>query len=152
MLSALWPLSWIDALSIILSTKPRDCMGRTSTNWPILYWVRRKTLTQSRHHHNHNRFMAPFLGQPGWAGARRELLDLMVQGKINRGRHTDHPPGCHSIWTNQWPPPPSPHIFYGPDSLPAAQPTVPKHWRQLAHSDILIREKMLEFSMVLPAP
>jgi len=31
----------------------------------------------------------------------------MVQGKINRGRHTDHLAGCHSIWTNQCPPPPS---------------------------------------------
>jgi len=49
-----------------------------------------------------------FPGPPGWAGARRELLDFMVQGKINRGRHTDHPAGCHSIWTNQCPPPPYP--------------------------------------------
>jgi len=35
----------------------------------------------------------------------------------------------HSIWTNLCPPPPSP-IFYRPDALPAAQPTVSKHWRQ----------------------
>jgi len=28
-----------------------------------------------------------------------------------------------------------PHIFYRPDALPATQPTVSKHWRQLAHSD-----------------
>jgi len=42
---------------------------------------------------HHNRFMALFLGPPGWASTRRELLDFMVQGKINRGRHTDHPPG-----------------------------------------------------------
>jgi len=32
----------------------------------------------------------------------------MVQGKINRGRHTDHPTGRHSIRTKQCPPPPSP--------------------------------------------
>jgi len=75
-----------------------------------------------------------FPGPPGWAGAKRELLDFMVQREINRGRHTDHPAGCHSIRTNQCPPPPSPHIFYGLDSLPAAQPTVSKYWRQLAHS------------------
>jgi len=55
----------------------------------------------------------------------------MVQGKINRGRHTDHPAGRHSIRTNQCPPPLSP-IFYRPDALPAAQPTASKHWRQLA--------------------
>jgi len=47
----------------------------------------------------------------------------MVQGKINRGRHTDHPAGRHSIWTNQRPPLPSPIFFYRPDALPAAQPT-----------------------------
>jgi len=73
----------------------------------------------------------------------------MVQGKINRGKHTDHQARCHSIWTKQWPLPPSP-IFYRPDALPAAQPTVSKHWKQLS---IWIREKMLEFSLtVLPAP
>jgi len=33
---------------------------------------------------------------------------FMVQGKINRGRHTDHSAGRHSIRTNQCPPPPSP--------------------------------------------
>ena len=36
------------------------------------------------HSHQHNRFMALFPGPPGRAGARRELLDFMVQGKINR--------------------------------------------------------------------
>jgi len=56
----------------------------------------------------HNRFMAPFPGPPGWAGARRELLDFMMQGKINRGKHIDQPAGRHSIWTKQCPPPPSP--------------------------------------------
>ena len=72
---------------------------------------------------HHNRFMALSPGPPGWAGGRRELLDFMVQGKINRGRHTDHPAGCHFIRTNQCPPPPSP-IFHRPDALPAGQPTV----------------------------
>ena len=65
------------------------------------------------HHHHHNRFMALFLGPRGWAGARREILDFMVQRKINRGRHTDYPAERHSIRTNQCPPPPSPHIFIG---------------------------------------
>jgi len=52
----------------------------------------------------------------------------MVQGKINRGRHSDHPAGCHSIRTYQCLPPPSPNFFYRPDALHAAQPTVSKHW------------------------
>jgi len=79
------------------------------------------------HAHTHT---TVFPGPPRWAGARREFLDFMVQGKINRGRHTDHPAGRHSIRTNQCRPPPSP-IFYRPDALPAAQPMVSKHWRQL---------------------
>jgi len=69
-------------------------------------------------HHHHNHFMALFPGPPGWAGARRELLDFMVQGKINKGTHTDHPAGRHSIRTNQFPPPPSPHYIL--DQFPAS--------------------------------
>ena len=57
-------------------------------------------------HHNH--FTALFQGPPWWAGARKELLDFMVQGKINRGRHTDHQAVRHAIRTKQCPPPPSP--------------------------------------------
>jgi len=51
----------------------------------------------------------------------------MMQGKINRGRHTDPPAGRHSIQTNKCPPPLSPHIFYRPDALPATQPTASMH-------------------------
>ena len=87
------------------------------------------------HTHTHNRFTALFPGPPGWASTRRELLDIMVQGKINRGRHTNHLAGRHSILTNQCPSPPFPPFFYRLDALRAAQSTVSKHWRQLAHSD-----------------
>jgi len=87
---------------------------------------------------HHYRFTALFPAPPGWAGARRKLLDFMVQGKTKRGRHTNHPAGCHSIWTNQCPPPPSP-IFYRPDALPVAQPTVSKHWRQANFVKISLR-------------
>jgi len=41
--------------------------------------------------------MALFPGPPGWAGARREplvFMVFMVQGKINRDRHIDHPAGA----------------------------------------------------------
>jgi len=60
---------------------------------------------------HHNRFTALFPRPPGWAGTRK-LLDFMVQARINRGRHIDHPAGRHSIQTNQCPRPPSP-IFTG---------------------------------------
>jgi len=67
-------------------------------------------------------FYGPFPGPPGWAGARKELLDFTVQGKINKGRHTDHLAGRHSIRTNQCPPPPSPHIFLQA-GCPSCRPT-----------------------------
>jgi len=77
-------------------------------------------------------FYGPFLGPPGWTGARRELLDFIVRGKINRDRHTDHPAvatpsGLTSAHLHH-------PIFYSPDTLPAARTTVSKYWRQLAHS------------------
>jgi len=79
-----------------------------------------------KHTHTHNRFTALFWDHPGEPVSEEKLLDIMVQGKINRGRHTDHPDGCHSIRTNQCPPS-IPLIFYRPDALHAAQPTVSKH-------------------------
>ena len=82
------------------------------------------------HHHHTTTVLRPlFRDHPGEPVAKRELLDFMVLGKINRGRHTDHPAGCHSIRTKQYPPPPSPH-FKRPDALSATKPTVSKHWRQ----------------------
>ena len=55
-------------------------------------------MTVNDAHYHHNRFYSPFPGPPGWASARRELLDFMVQGKINWGRHTDHLAGRHFIY------------------------------------------------------
>jgi len=78
-----------------------------SAHWGVLRWC---TIEFDIYHHtpHHDCFTALFPGPPGWAGARRELLDFIVQGKINRGRHTNHQAGRHSIRTNQCPPPPSP--------------------------------------------
>ena len=80
------------------------------TGWTVMRFSLAEWLVKDAHHctvnvsapqPHHNHFTALFLGPPGWACARRELLDFMVQGKINRGRHTDHPAGRHSIRTNQ---------------------------------------------------
>jgi len=49
-----------------------------------------------------------FWDHPGESVPEGKLLDFMAQGKIDRGRHTDHPAGRHSIRTNQCPPPPFP--------------------------------------------
>jgi len=85
----------------------------------------------------------------GWAGARRELLDFMEQGKINKGRHTDHPAGRYFIRTKQCPSPPSP-IFTG--RMPFLPPNQQCQSTE-GNQHILIREKTLEFSStVLSAP
>jgi len=62
-----------------------------------------------------------------------------VQGKINRGRHTDHLAGCHSIWTNQCSPPPPPFFTGQMPFLP------PNQWCQSneGNESIQIREKTL---------
>jgi len=52
----------------------------------------------------------------------RLTLDFMVQGEINRGRHTDHPAGRHSMWTNQCPPPPHTPYFLRAE-YPFCRPT-----------------------------
>ena len=66
----------------------------------------------------HNRFTALFPGLPGWAGARIELLDFMVQGKTNRCRHADHTAGHHSIQTNH-----SNHLHHPPLLLQTGCPS-----------------------------
>jgi len=91
-----------------LSTKNVPDVDRASlTNWRCSI---RANLIYKHHHTTLQPFYSPFSGPRGWAGARRELLDFMVQGKTNRGRYTDHPAGRHSIRINQCPPPPSPII------------------------------------------
>ena len=64
-------------------------------------------------------FYRDYLGEPvpeeGLYGARED----------NRGRHTQHLAGCHSIQNNQWPTSIIPPIFM-PDALPAA--TLPLAW------------------------
>ena len=101
-------------------------------------------------HCHHNHFTALFPGPPGTAGAGRELLDFMVQGEINRGRHTGQPAGHHSIQTNQCPPPPSPHSFTG--RMPFLRPNQQCQSTE-GNQRIRIRENTLEFSStVLTAP
>jgi len=136
--------------TVVCGTKPRVWLGRTSLIWLVSCWVgqiqkiqikiyivpdsliKRDRGTGWDHHHNH--FMALFPGPPGWTRARRELLDFMVQGKIKRDRHTDHPAGRHSIRTNQCPPSPSPHFFTGrmpflpPNSVKALKATSAVCW------------------------
>jgi len=76
-------------------------------------------------------FYGPFSGITRVSQCKKRTSRLYGAREDNTGRHTNHPAGRHSIRTYQCPPPPSPHIFYRPDALPATQPTVSKHWRLL---------------------
>ena len=63
--------------------------------------------------HTHTSILRLFFWDHVGEPVPAELLDFAVQGKINRGRQTDHPAGRHSIRTKQCPPPPSPIFFTG---------------------------------------
>jgi len=102
---------WIGALIILCC-----CCKACATLLFILLLQKSVTLP-----HN-TTIYGPFSGATRVAGARRELLDFIVLGKIIRGIHTDHPAGCHSIRPNQCPPPPSPHIFLQA-GCPSCRPT-----------------------------
>jgi len=98
---------------------PPKIENSTPTFWPmsvVAKWLPISATAELLSPPHHNCFTALFPRPPGWAGARRELLDFMVQRKINGGRHADSLAGRHSIRTNQCPLPPSPH-FYRPDAF-----------------------------------
>ena len=111
--------SWVNiscrlrgALNTAFNTLLKDVTAMNS-HWQL-------TTYNGHYHHHHTKTILPPLfwdhqGEPG------EPLDFMVQGKINRGRHRDHPAGCHSIRTNQCPPPPCPHFLQA--WCPSCHPT-----------------------------
>jgi len=74
----------------------------------------------------------------------------MVQGKINRGRHTDHPTGRHSIWTKQCPPPPFPHFLQA--GCPSCRSTNSVKALKATSAFGLGRRRLEFSSTVLPAP
>jgi len=70
-------------------------------------------------HHHHNRFTAFFPDyRVSWCQKKYKLLDFYGAKEDNRGRHTNHPAGCHSIQTNQQPTSIIPPIFTL-DAVPA---------------------------------
>jgi len=52
-----------------------------------------------------------FRDHPGELVPEENVWTLWCKGRKNRGRHTDHPAGHHSIQTNQCTLPPSPHFL-----------------------------------------
>ena len=84
------------------------------------------------HTYTHTHLTALCPGLPGWAGTRKVktiwilLKQETVSGSGIRWAICKSAPRSRQITM------PAPHcsVFYRPDALPAAQPTVSKHWRQ----------------------
>ena len=145
-------MKWFVELSLCLSVCPICSLQQNAAS--LLLWARQvgdidQLLQQCRvvtgsamfsvyvdswtQTHTHTRLMALCPGLPGWAGTRnvkpvgfywskRQWLAVASAGPyaslhLARSRQITMPTPHHSV-------------FYRPDALPAAQPTVSKHWRQ----------------------
>ena len=80
--------------------------------------------------HNHNRFTALFRDHPGEPVPEENFWTLWCKERLTEAdtltiRLGATPSGLTSAHLHH-----PPIFFYGPDALPAAQPTVSKHWRQ----------------------
>jgi len=68
---------------------------------------------QAPHTNTRNHFMALLPGLPGWASARRSLLDFMVQGKISEADTPIIRLGATASGVISDPPPSSSHFYVG---------------------------------------
>ena len=100
---------WLDGLltlqrteklqaSFIVSLQPSESRD--------IYSCRCNECAVTTPHHNH--FTALFPGPPGWAGARRELLDLWCKGRLTEAYTLTIRLGATPSGLNQYPPLPSP--------------------------------------------
>jgi len=71
-------------------------------------------------HHNH--FTAFFWDHPGEPVPEENFWTLWCKRRLTEA-DTDHPAGCHSIRTNQWPPPPNSLLI---NTVPAKHSSIPK--------------------------
>ena len=88
--------------------------GRPKTTWREVVETDCKTKQLNKEdaiQQSPQSFFGPFSGTTQVSRCHKRTLDFIVQGKIKRGRQTDHPARRHSIRTNQCPPPPSSPYF-----------------------------------------
>jgi len=93
-------------------------------------------LLYKRHTHTHARLTAPFPGLPGWAGTRKVIpIWILLKQETVSGSGISWAT-CKSAPRSRHITTPTPHHsgFYRSDALPAAQPTVSKHWRLKCHT------------------
>ena len=137
-MSSVWPrtanvFSCVDA---VRSTIPTEFYKQTNNSSSVTQNVHRHQYTKETHTHTHTTVLRPFFqvhpGEPvpeenfwtSWCKWKLTEADTptiqlgATPSGLTSSAHLHHPP-----------------FLYGPDALPAAQPTASKHWRQLAHAD-----------------
>ena len=101
------------------------------------------THTHTDNTHTHTRLTALFPGLPGWAGTRKvKPIWILLKQETVSGSGISWAV-CKSAPCSRQITPPAPHhsVFYRPDALPVAQPTVSKHWRQKhTHTDNIVKK------------
>ena len=88
--------------------------------------------------HTHTRLTALCPGLPGWAGTRKiKPVWILLEQETVSGSGISWTT-CKSALHSEQITTPAPHhsVFYRPDTLPAAQPTVSKHWRDTNNWEI----------------
>jgi len=127
----------INTVPSSLSSAAPDLMGRvydTSTtdkqtpSYVDIFFLPFVSWYVCLHHHHTTTILRPFFrDHPGETVPEENFSTLWCKGRLTEA-DTGHPAGCHSIWTTgahlHHPPFFGNPIFYRPDALPAAQPTV----------------------------
>ena len=98
------------------------------------------------HTHTHTRLTALFPRLSGWAGIRKvKAIWILLKQETVSGSGINWAI-CKSAHRSRQITTPAPHhsVFYRPDALPAAQPTVSKHWRDTtSYKDVDKSEALL---------
>jgi len=94
-------------------------------------WMHLLSSARTQGTHTHTRLTAPFPGLFGWAGTRKvKSISILPKQETVSGSDISRAI-CKSAPRSRQITTPAPHhsVFYRPDALPCAQPTVSKHWR-----------------------
>jgi len=98
------------------------------------------TAILTKHTHTHP-FNGPFPRLPKWAGTRKvKPIWILLKQETVTGSGISWAT-CKSAPHSWQTTTPAPHhsVFYRPDALPAAQPTVSKHWRNYSYQTVLCK-------------
>jgi len=93
--------------------------------------IKQSPCNGNTHTRTHTRFTALFPGLPGWAGTRKaKPIWILLKQETVSGSGISWAI-CKSAPSSRQITMPAPHhsVFYRSDALPAAQPTMSKHWR-----------------------